>query len=93
MSINLFSSFLVYFLTIDPSFFLGRWKLEKHGPINSLLQSEVLAASDLDDQIAIQNAANLDLENHYLELEKIRSFGQMLNLVMLELLKRLENGT
>lgn len=67
MSINLISSFLFYFLLIDPSFFLGRWKLEKHGPINSLLQSEALAAIDLDDQIAIQNAANLYLENHYLE--------------------------
>ncbi|MHA7131678.1 hypothetical protein [Algoriphagus namhaensis] len=55
---------------IDPSYFFGKWKLEKHGPINSLLQSEILAMSDLEVQIGIQNAANLYLENHYLEFRK-----------------------
>ena len=63
--IFLFSSFL-----IDPTFFLGKWKLEKHGPINSLLQSEVLAELELDEQFGIQNAARLYLENHYLEFRK-----------------------
>lgn len=70
MAINLFYVFLFSSFFIDPSYFLGRWKLESHGPINSLLQSKALAASDLDAQIGIQNAANLYLENHYLQFRK-----------------------
>lgn len=74
MATNLFYVFLFSSFFIDPSFFLGKWKLEKHGPINSILQSEALAASDLDDQIAIQKAANLYLKNHYLEFKKDTDF-------------------
>jgi len=70
MAVNLFNVFLFCFFFIDPSFFLGKWKLENHGPINSLLQSEVLAELELDEQFGIQNAARLYLENHYLEFRK-----------------------
>ena len=70
MAVNLFNVFLFCFFFIDPSFFLGKWKLENHGPINSLLQSEVLAELELDEQNGIQNAARLFLDNHYLEFRK-----------------------
>jgi hypothetical protein len=70
MAVNLFNVFLFCFFFIDPPFFLGKWKLENHGPINSLLQSEVLAELELDEQIGIQNAARLYLDNHYLEFRK-----------------------
>lgn len=70
MAVNLFNVFLFCFFFIDPSFFLGKWKLENHGPINSLLQSEVLAELELDEQLGIQNAARLYLDNHYLEFRK-----------------------
>ncbi len=70
MAVNLFNVFLFWFFFIDPSFFLGKWKLENHGPINSLLQSEVLAELELDEQNGIQNAARLFLDNHYLEFRK-----------------------
>lgn len=63
--IFLFSSFF-----IDPTFFLGKWKLEKHGPINSFLQSEVLVDLELDEQFGLRNAARLYLDNHYLEFRK-----------------------
>ena len=70
MAVNLFNVFLFWFFFIDPSFFLGKWKLENHGPINSVLQSEVLAELELDEQNGIQNAAKLYLDNHYLEFRK-----------------------
>lgn len=68
--LNLFPIFLFSSFFIDPTFFLGKWKLEKHGPINSFLQSEVLAELELDEQFGLRNAARLYLDNHYLEFRK-----------------------
>ena len=70
MIMNFFHIFLFSSFFIDPTFFLGKWKLEKHGPITSVLQSEVLAELDLGEQFGIQNAAKLFLDNHYLEFRK-----------------------
>jgi len=53
MIMNLFHIFLFSSFFIDPTFFLGKWKLEKHGPITSVLQSEVLAELDLGEQFGI----------------------------------------
>ena len=70
MVLNLSPIFLFSSFFIDPTFFLGKWKLEKHGPINSFLQSEVLAELELDEQFGLRNAARLYLDNHYLEFRK-----------------------